>query len=53
MNGDIFAMMMLIDVSGLSCSFKELSAALTEDGNALEMSVHVMHEDVFNAMHHV
>lgn len=53
MSGDIFAMMMLIDVTGLSCTFKELTAALNRDGESMGMSVHVMHEDIFNAMHRV
>ena len=50
---DLFAMFMLVDIRALSCDFSELSAALTALGKELGLSIHVMHEDIFNSMHRI
>ncbi len=50
---DMFAMIMLVDISKLNKPFAELSDSLAELGNSMGLSVHTMHEDVFNSMHHV
>lgn len=50
---DMFAMIMLIDIKKLSCDFSKLSEELKAIGSGMGLSVHVMHEDVFNTMHHV
>lgn len=48
---DYFAMIMLIDISDLNCELKELENRLNE--NVRGMNCHVMHEDIFNSMHHI
>ena len=48
-----FAMTMLVDISTLNCSFRNLTEALTETGQQIGMKVHVMHEDIFNSMHRI
>ncbi len=48
---DYFAMVMLIDVTNLNCSLKELKEKIKKD--IPEMEVHVMHEDIFNSMHRI
>ncbi|HAB00282.1 MAG TPA: ACT domain-containing protein [Ruminococcaceae bacterium] len=50
---DMFAMIMLIDIHDLDCDFLHLSRELKATGEEMNLVVHVMHEDVFNSMHHV
>ena len=50
---DMFAMIMLVDITGLSCELKELSGLMEEMGKAQGLSIHVMHEDIFNSMHKI
>ena len=50
---DIFAMVMLVDLSGCTVELSELSQAMEEVGEGLAMKVIMMHEDVFNAMHRI
>ncbi|MCI5802537.1 MAG: ACT domain-containing protein [Oscillospiraceae bacterium] len=50
---DMFAMIMLVDITGLSCELKELSGLMEEMGKAQGLSIHVMHEDIFNSMHRI
>lgn len=48
---DMFAMIMLVDISGLNEDFAKLSDEMTALGEALKLSIHTMHEDIFNSMH--
>ncbi len=50
---DMFAMIMLVDISKLSIPFAELSDKMSALGNELGLSITAMHEDVFNCMHHI
>ncbi len=50
---DLFAMVMLVDISKLSCDFADLQNALSALGEAIGMKIHVMHEDIFHSMHHI
>ncbi len=50
---DVFAMVMLIDITKCSVNFNELSDLLDKDGEALGMKIHTMHEDIFDAMHKI
>lgn len=50
---DIFAMVMLVDLSKCTVELPKLSSVLEETGNAMAVKVIIMHEDVFNAMHRV
>ena len=50
---DLFAMIMLVDISGMSCEFVELSDIMEKIGQDMNLSIHVMHEDIFNSMHRV
>lgn len=50
---DVFAMVMLVDISKCKVEFSELSNALDKDGEQLKMKVFTMHEDIFNAMHRI
>ncbi len=50
---DMFAMIMLVDIQKLNIPFAELSAEMTKLGEGLGLSIHVMHEDIFNSMHRI
>lgn len=50
---DMFAMIMLVDISGSSGDFPTFSEQLREFGEKSGLSVHTMHEDIFNSMHRI
>ncbi|MBE6860682.1 MAG: ACT domain-containing protein [Ruminococcus sp.] len=50
---DMFAMIMLVDISAISKDFAEMVDRMTELGNTLGLSIHTMHEDIFNSMHSI
>lgn len=50
---DYFAMIMLVDISESTLKLAALSEECSKMGNSIGMSVHVQHEDIFNAMHGV
>ncbi|MGN0642130.1 MAG: ACT domain-containing protein [Huintestinicola sp.] len=50
---DMFAMIMLVDITNLSKDFVDLQDDLTELGNKLGLKIHTMHEDIFNSMHRI
>ncbi len=46
-----FTMIMLCDLSGASVNLHELRDLLVSLGETIGVSIHVQHEDIFNAMH--
>lgn len=50
---DMFAMIMMVDITKMDIGFSELSDLLTEQGTQMGLSVHCMHEDIFNSMHRI
>ena len=50
---DMFAMIMMIDISKCNVSFSVLTDEFEALGSALGLKIHVMHEDVFNSMHRI
>ena len=48
---DMFAMIMMVDISKSDIPFTELTEKLEKTGNEMGLSIHAMHEDIFNAMH--
>ena len=50
---DLFAMIMLVDMSNMKCDFSFLADRMSELAKKLNLSIHVMHEDVFNSMHNI
>lgn len=50
---DMFVMVMLTEISDLSCSFSEYSDRLKALGEEIGVQVNVMHEDIFNSMHRI
>ena len=50
---DLFAMIMLVDISNLSVDFDQFATQVEAIGAELSLSAHVMHEDIFNSMHRI
>ena len=46
-----FVMMMMVDLSAANLPMEELRTALNELGQQLSVSINIMHEKVFSAMH--
>ena len=47
---DMFAMIMLVDISSIKGDFSELVDRMESLGKELGLSIHTMHEDIFNSM---
>ena len=50
---DMFAMIMMVDITAMTTDFTPLSDELNSLGETLGLSIHAMHEDIFNAMHRI
>ncbi len=50
---DVFAMVMLVDITKLTIPLSQLSDTMSEMGKMMGLSIYVMHEDIFNTMHHI
>ncbi len=50
---DLFAMIMLADISSMTVHFSELVDEMEALGKEMGLSIHVMHEDIFNSMHRI
>lgn len=48
-----FTMIMLCDLSGAKLGLGELKKGLVALGEKIGVSIHVQHEDIFNAMHKI
>ena len=50
---DMFAMIMLVDITEMSGDFSALVDRMDSLGKELNLSIHTMHEDIFNSMHSI
>ena len=50
---DLFAMVMLVEISAMTTDFDAFSASVEAVGREMGLSPHVMHEDIFNSMHRI
>ncbi len=50
---EYFAMIMLADIDELSIDFSVFVDKLAALGDESGLSIHAMHEDIFNTMHHI
>ncbi len=50
---DYFAMIMLADIDTLTLPFADFVDKMNEVGKEKCLDIHVMHEDIFNTMHHI
>lgn len=51
--GEYFSMVMLADISKLDCAFAQLTEEMQTEVEKMGLVAHVMHEDIFNAMHRI
>ena len=50
---DMFVMVMMTDISAINGGFSDFADDLTALGEERHLSIRVMHEDIFNAMHRI
>ena len=50
---DMFCMIMMADVSKCSVPFTQFADEMNRMGKEMSLSIHVMHEDIFNSMHRI
>lgn len=50
---EYFAMIMLVDITDITCPFSEFVDNMAALGRENGLSITTMHEDIFNAMHHI
>ena len=48
---DLFAMIMMVDIENSDIEFTAFADELSALGESMGLSVHTMHEDIFNSMH--
>ncbi|NMA91551.1 MAG: ACT domain-containing protein [Firmicutes bacterium] len=48
---DYFTMMMLVDLTNLSCDFNDLKIQLENLGEKMDLSIRIQREEIFNYMH--
>ena len=50
---DLFAMIMMIDLSESNIPFTRFTEDMSRLGDEMNLKIHVMHEDIFNSMHRI
>ena len=50
---EYFAMIVLVDIDGLSCTFGDFVDMMSALGDANGLRIATMHEDIFNSMHRI
>ncbi|MBQ8387653.1 MAG: ACT domain-containing protein [Clostridia bacterium] len=50
---DYFAMIMLVEIDGLSVPFADFADKLDALGREVGLVISTVHEDIFNTMHHI
>ncbi len=48
-----FAMIMVVNIDNLNCEFLEFIDSFDDVKNEKNLDIHIMHEDIFNAMHKI
>ena len=50
---DMFAMIMMVDINGSDVPFTQFAEEIAAMGKGMGLSIHAMHEDIFNSMHRI
>ena len=50
---DLFAMIMLVDIKDANIPFTDFVDQMNGLGNELGLTIHTMHEDIFQSMHKI
>jgi ACT domain-containing protein len=48
---DMFAMIMMVEITNSDISFTQFADDISKMGEEMGLSIHAMHEDIFDAMH--
>ncbi len=51
--GDLFTMIMLVDLEKATVKFDDFVATMNAIGTEKNLSIHTMHEDIFQSMHSI
>ena len=51
--GEYFALIMLVELDGLTVDFKSFADGMEKAGGECGVDIRVMHEDIFNSMHRI
>ena len=49
----LFAMIMMVEIDNINCDFTAMVDRMESLGAGMGYVIHVMHEDIFNAMHRI
>lgn len=50
---DLFAMIMMVEITDKAVPFQTFSTEMEKLSRETGLSIHVMHEDIFNSMHRI
>jgi ACT domain-containing protein len=50
---DTFAMIMMVDIGNISAPFTEFVDSMNALGEEMGLSIHTVHEDIYNSMHRI
>ncbi len=50
---EYFSMIMLVELDGMKADFSAFAEEMKKAGTEHGVDIHVMHEDIFNAMHRI
>lgn len=50
---EYFTMIMLVDLTAMTASFSDLEGRLEETGKAMDLSIQMQREDIFQSMHQI
>ena len=50
---DYFVMIMLVDLKNITTSFSDFADNMKKLGESRALTIHTMHEDIFNSMHKI
>lgn len=50
---EMFCMIMVCDISQINIEFNSFADIMAELGKSVNLSIHTMHEDIFDSMHRI
>ncbi len=50
---DMFAMIMMVDITNSTVEFSTLADSMEKIGEEMGLKIYTMHEDIFNSMHRI
>ncbi len=50
---DVFAMVMLLDISNAGCDYETLQKKLDQEGKKIGLQINIQHKEIFEYMHRI